>query len=638
MKNPELVLMCTATAQKKKIITTFTLLTFLFVSEVAVAGVAENQSLSSKRVLLLYSYHPTFITSENLLLGVRSVLSKYDLTMDIEYMDSKRNNDKTYLQKFYVLIKEKLQKQEPYDVIIVSDDNALNFVLLHQDDIFKNIPVVFMAVNNIELARSMDDNPFITGVIEAVSLEETIRLAEKLHEQLRSVTFIADDTRSGRADIATVEELASRFPELTFKYLKLGEYSWEEVKHHLRGLDEQSVVIRLAAFRDKNNVVLTYRDSIGLFVQNSPVPVYVLREHGVQHGAFGGDVVSFREQGRRAALIAERILKGEPVSKIKVVQDSPNQYMFDSNALTRFGIDKSKLPGNSKIINQPVSIFEEYSQYVWGVFMAILVLIVFILFLLFEISARKKAERDLKLYQDHLEDIVKSRTTEIVAANKDLESFSYSVSHDLRAPLRTIDGFSQILMDDYKDKLDGEGLAYLTRVRQGAQRMAELIDDILELSRVTRRQIQCETLDISKIAADICDRLRSVYNGRNVDIWIEDQLKSRGDKHLVEVAMENLIDNAFKYTTKNQNAAIKIGSKLIDGKQALYVADNGVGFDMRYYNKLFRAFQRLHTVEEFPGTGIGLASVFRVIDRHGGHIWAEAEQNKGATFYFTLVN
>ncbi|WP_455219283.1 ABC transporter substrate binding protein [Kaarinaea lacus] len=593
-------------------------------------------SIQGKRVLLLYSYHPTFITSENLLAGVQSVLAPHNLALDIEFMDSKRQSDERYMNQLFALLKEKMARRDPYDVVIVSDDNALNFAVRCQKDIFKEIPIVFMAVNNVDNALKMDDNPYITGVIEAITPEQTINLTRKLHPELKSITVIADDTPSGKADVATIEKLYPQFPDLLFNLLSLGDYSWEEVADQLKQQRPNSVLIGLAAFRDKNGLVLSYKDSISLLISNSPVPVYVLREHGVRNGALGGNVVSFYEQGRRAALMAEQILKGTPVKNIRVLRDSPNQYMFDYPSLERFAIDKSLLPADSVILHKPVTIFEQYGQYAWTALGAIFLLLLFVIFLLYEIGARRKVEAALKIHQDHLEERVKARTAELEAANKDLESFSYSVSHDLRAPLRGIDGYSQILVSDYADTLDEEGKNYLNRIRDGAQRMAGLIDDILELSRVTRRKLESEPLNLSKMAADVTERLKKINNNRNVDIHIEANLTANGDRHLVEVALENLLDNAWKYTSKTQHAHIEFGKQNGSSEPVYYVSDNGAGFNMQYVNKLFRAFQRLHGVDEFPGTGIGLASVYRVIDRHGGRIWAEAEEGKGATFYFTL--
>jgi len=220
--------------------------------------------------------------------------------------------------------------------------------------------------------------------------------------------------------------------------------------------------------------------------------------------------------------------------------------------------------------------------------------------------------------------------------NKELEAFSYSVSHDLRAPLRGIDGFSQALLEDYADSLDDQGKDYLQRVRAASQRMAQLIDDMLKLSRVTRAEMRHETVDLSALAHDIAGELQKTRPERQVDFVIAPGLVVNGDAQLLRAVLENLLGNAWKFTSAHPCAKIEFGIAEYEGKPAYFVRDDGVGFDMAYVDKLFGAFQRLHAMNEFPGTGIGLATVQRIIHRHGGHVWAEGAVEQGATFYFTL--
>jgi signal transduction histidine kinase len=222
------------------------------------------------------------------------------------------------------------------------------------------------------------------------------------------------------------------------------------------------------------------------------------------------------------------------------------------------------------------------------------------------------------------------------SANRELESFSYSVSHDLRAPLRVIDGFSQALLEDYADKLEQEGKEHLQRVRAAAQRMGELIDDMLNLSRVTRSEMRLESVDLSAMAQAIATELQRSQPERRVEFVIAGGMAANGDKGLLKVALENLLGNAWKFTGKRSQAHIKFDMTEREGNRVYFVRDNGSGFDMAYAERLFGAFQRLHDSSEFSGTGIGLATVQRVVHRHGGQIWAEAEVAKGATFYFTL--
>ncbi len=244
-----------------------------------------------------------------------------------------------------------------------------------------------------------------------------------------------------------------------------------------------------------------------------------------------------------------------------------------------------------------------------------------------DITQRKQAEDRLKRYAEDLE-----------AANRELDAFAYSVSHDLRAPLRSIDGFSQALLEDYAGRLDDAGRQYLQRVRAGSQQMALLIDDLLKLSRVTRAEMRREPVDLSRLAQDIAADLRRSDPQRQVEFVIASGLETSGDPRLLRVALENLLGNAWKYTAKHPRARIEFG--ITGGGQdvtpAYYVRDDGAGFDMAYAGKLFGAFQRLHTPGDFEGTGIGLATVRRIVGRHGGRVWGEGAVERGATFYFTL--
>lgn len=236
--------------------------------------------------------------------------------------------------------------------------------------------------------------------------------------------------------------------------------------------------------------------------------------------------------------------------------------------------------------------------------------------------------------ETNLEKQVRERTAALQESNKELEAFSYSVSHDLRAPLRAIDGFSQLLLDEYSKNLDKDGKYYLQRIRVASQNMGQLIDDLLVLSRVGRHEIHLSKVDISQEAKKILDQLRELSPQRSIEFSVKSGLVVQGDEKLLHLVMENLIGNAWKYTSKTENGVIEVGSMNDD---TVYVRDNGAGFDMSYVDKLFRPFHRLHGPDEFEGTGIGLATVSRIIGKHGGKVWCEGKVGHGATFYFKLL-
>jgi PAS domain S-box-containing protein len=254
-----------------------------------------------------------------------------------------------------------------------------------------------------------------------------------------------------------------------------------------------------------------------------------------------------------------------------------------------------------------------------------------------DITDRKRAEEEVQLLNAELERRVWERTAELEASTHELDAFAYSVSHDLRAPLRSVDGFSQILLEDYAGRIDENGRDYLSRMRVATQRMGRLIDDLLKLSRTTRSELRREQVDLSEMARTVTAELRGHEPDREVTVVIEDGMTAPGDRVLLDSVLQNLLSNAWKFTSKTPNARIEVQSgSRADGQLTFQVRDNGAGFDMRYASKLFGAFERLHTSAEFEGTGIGLATVQRIVRRHGGDVRAEGEPGKGATFTFTL--
>jgi len=253
----------------------------------------------------------------------------------------------------------------------------------------------------------------------------------------------------------------------------------------------------------------------------------------------------------------------------------------------------------------------------------------------FELAEHKKTADELRRHRNELEHLVQERTSEINEKNKELEAFSYSISHDLRAPLRHISGYLKIIEEDYAGCFDKAGKEYMQTTLNSVAKMNTMIEALLNMSKISTHAVTAQEVDLSQMLRDIADQL--ITESNKIDMVINETPKTSGDVSLLQMALTNLMDNAIKYTQNVKKPCIEFGARTSEGKQVYYLRDNGCGFDMKYADKLFTAFQRLHGNDEFQGNGIGLSTVQRIIQKHGGEIWAEAEPNKGATFYFNLI-
>jgi PAS domain S-box-containing protein len=412
-----------------------------------------------------------------------------------------------------------------------------------------------------------------------------------------------------------------------------------------------------------NHTVLVARDGTERPISDSGAPI---RD---ENGKVSGVVLVFRDQTEERAAQKERTtfndMMGASLNEIYIFDALTLRFRFiNESALHNLGYSLQQIQSMTPLDLKPEFTLEKFLSLIQPLFDGQKQVLVFetihrradgslypvevhlqlfdhegdqvFLAVINDISERKQAEQEIKLLNANLERRVIDRTAQLETANQELEAFANSVSHDLRAPLRAMDGFSAALLSDYGNQLDERGQHYLARIQEASRRMGQLIGDLLSLSRVTRVELTRQAVDLSPLAREIATDLQLHNPQQRVEFIIADKLPVEGDPHLLRIVLENLINNAFKFSSQRTPARIEVGVNERDGQPIYFVRDNGVGFDMAYAGKLFIPFQRLHGMQEYPGTGIGLVTVQRIIHRHGGRIWPEAGVDQGATFYFTL--
>ncbi len=359
-------------------------------------ALAIGSSTEKKNLLLISSYNPNFPTFFQQIAGLRSQLPPKKFNFDVEFMDSKRFPGLKEENRFFQYLAAKINKLPPYDLIFTADDNALNFITKHHKRLFPGIPIVFFGVNNLQNARQQEQNDFITGVIEAPSIKETITLARDIIPDLREIYAIYDSTTSSTADIKSFMALQKEFSKLKLQSLSLKDLAWSELANNVKHLPPQSCLLLLSAHRDKNNIAKRFPDSLDLLIANSSVPVFHLWEYGLGDGIIGGKVVSHFEQGREAGIIANKILIADRINGISVETKSPNKVIIDYKVLKKFGLEQDRLPDGVKFINKPASIFAIENKFIYLIGFSFIIMSIFIFILIINIQRRKSIEKRLR--------------------------------------------------------------------------------------------------------------------------------------------------------------------------------------------------------------------------------------------------
>jgi len=616
-----------------------TRLFIICVALTALVPVAMGQdSAATKKVVVLYwetkDFPGNVSFDQGFQAGMRSEPStRWELYS--EYLDSTRFPGEQQEELLRDYLREKYAKQK-IDAVVATPDPALTFLLRYRSDLFPKSPIVFVAVKRPP-REVLAAGPGLTGIIRANTHRKTLDLALKLQPDTQDVYVISGTPElDKRFETVAREELAGYEKIVRINYLT--DLPVSDLVDRVKELPPRSIILYVWQRSGvESEKALQTAQILEQIRQTASVPIYGMGSRNVGYGLIGGYVQDSERNGLEAAEIIRSIFNGTRAQDIPV--DSASSVpMFDWRELKRWGISESSLPNGSVILFKEFTVWEQYR---WRIIViaALLVLETLIITaLLLERRRRRRAKDALDRLNTELETRIEARTKALNAKTRELESFTYTVAHDLKAPLRGIDGFTQFLLEDYAPNLDEQGRVFLQTIQTATGDMNQLIDDLLSYSRLERRELMTERVDLAPIVTSLVERKREeaprpiqfVVNVNGSSVW--------ADASGLAQALRNYLDNAIKFTDKIEQPRIEVGSKENGEGCLLWVRDNGIGFDMKHHDRIFDIFQRINSAEEYPGTGIGLAIVRKAMERMGGGAWAESEPGHGATFYLEFRN
>ena len=550
-----------------------------------------------------------------------------------EYMETTRFPGKS--QEFLRNYLRQKYEERTIDVVVASADHPLNFLLLHRTELFPHSPIVFVATTS-PAAETLEAGPGITGLIHQSTHRETLGLALKLHPDTKKVFVISGSPElDKRFETAARRELSEFTNKVEIIYLT--DLPLKELISRTASLPANSIALYVwqQSVNEKGKLLETF-EVLARIAPTASAPIYGMGSGNLGQGLVGGYLQGPDSNGAKLAEITLRILSGTGPQDIGV-EGAPTVPSFDWRQLKRWGISEQSLPVGSAVRFREFTFWERYKWRIVAVATLVLLQTVFITVLLIERKRRRRANELLDQLNAELEARIAARTAALKAKSRELEIFAYSVAHDLKAPLRGIDGYSRLLLDDHAADLNAEGQSFLKTIRGSTEEMSQLIDDLLEYSRLERREFKSDRLELGPLITNVVEQKKREATECDIDFVVSCNGGSIvADANGLIQSLKNYLDNAIKFTRKVPQPCIEVGAKETRKNFLLWVHDNGVGFDMKYHDRIFDIFQRLNPGEDYPGTGVGLAIVRKAMERMGGRAWAESEPGRGSTFYLEI--
>lgn len=585
-----------------------------------------------KNVLYISSYNPNFVSFNDQVNGIKKEIGD-NVVLQIEYMDTKTFSSKENEENFYNSIKYKLKNYKKFDVVVCGDDRALNFSLKHRNELFKDIPLVYLGVSEVKLASEANNEDNVYGVTEFPSIKENIDLISRLHSG-KNIIAITDNPTEASTEIKEFYNYKNEYKNLNFEHISLAEITYKDFAKRLRKLTDDDVLLMIYAYTDKSGNVLGIEESSKFILEHTDVPVYGVLDYHVKEGFIGGSTISHITQGEEAGKMVKSLLEGKKPKRKIITGDSINHYTFNYNAMKKYGINKWDIPRGSEIYNDPIDILKAYKEVVIATIILLISLIIVIIVLVLYMIKRLHYEKELLKAKELAEN-----------TNKAQNNFISNISHELRTPIAVIMSSNQLLeLNIKKEKSIYEKSTYnesnlqkTSIIKQNCNRLIRLTNNIIDIAKIDSgfMNLKTKNIDIVFLIESIANSVIPYAATKNIDIIFdtnEEEVIMSIDPDKIERIILNLMSNAIKFSQENTNIYVTVEKS--QDTLMCSVKDTGIGMEQKHLDNIFERFTQIDDimVRKNEGSGIGLSLVKSFINLHGGDIKVKSSVGEGSEF------
>lgn len=580
-----------------------------------------------KHVLYISSYNPNFVSFNDQINGIKKEMGD-DVVLQIEYMDSKTFSSKENEENFYNSIKYKLKNYKKFDVVVCGDDRALNFSLKHRNELFKDIPLVYLGVSEVKLASEANNEDNVYGVTEFPSIKENIDLISRLHSG-KNIIAITDNPTEASTEIKEFYNYKNDYKNLNFEHISLAEMTYADFSERLMKLTDDDVLLVIYAYTDKSGNVLGIEESSRFILEHTDVPVYGVLDYHVKEGFIGGATISHLNQGEEAGKMVKSLLEGKKPKRKIINGDSLNHYTFNYNAMKKHGINKWDIPRGSEVYNDPIDILRDYTEVAIATIILLISLIIVIIVLVLYMIKRLHYEKELLKAKELAEN-----------TNKAQNNFISNISHELRTPIAVIMSSNQLLelnIKKEKSNYNESNIQKTSIIKQNCNRLIRLTNNIIDIAKIDSgfMNLKTKNIDIVFLIESIVNSVVPYAATKNIDIVFdtnEEEVIMSIDPDKIERIILNLMSNAIKFSQENTNIYVTV--EKLEDTLICSVKDTGIGMEQKHLDNIFERFTQIDDimVRKNEGSGIGLSLVKSFINLHGGDIKVKSSVGEGSEF------